>query len=418
MIWHLVSLIWNRKRQNVLLAVEIFFSFLVLFGVAFTGLKFADNWRRPLGFDIDRVWNINVVRTGPPRGPAGVMATYQQIVAAARELPQVEFAAAANTGPYGISNWRSGDELTDGREASYDLNGVSDDFQRVVSLPLVHGRWFSREDDADALKPVVINRRLARAFFGTDDAAGQIIRVKRVPDEPPGAPREDKRVVGVVEDFRKNGEFADPDNFLFFRMRLDDAAKPPIIQNLPNVLVIRVAPGTTASFEEPLVKRLQAASGGWTFDVQPVEQQRRDALQRFATPLIAIAIIAGFLLLMVALGLTGVVWQSVAQRTREFGLRRAHGATMGNVRRQVLGELAVLSTLALVVAVSLVVQLPLLPIDLREYYLLASMSTGGGVFVASIALSVAAIYLLTLLCGWYPSRLATRIQPADALHYE
>ena len=43
--------------------------------------------------------------------------------------------------------------------------------------------------------------------------------------------------------------------------------------------------------------------------------------------------IAGFLLLMVALGLTGVVWQSVTQRIREFGLRRAKGATIANVRR-------------------------------------------------------------------------------------
>ncbi len=46
------------------------------------------------------------------------------------------------------------------------------------------------------------------------------------------------------------------------------------------------------------------------------------------------------------------------------------------------------------------------------------MSRSAGVFVASIAISVAAIYLLTLACGWYPSRLATRIQPAEALHYE
>ena len=152
--------------------------------------------------------------------------------------------------------------------------------------------------------------------------------------------------------------------------------------------------------------------------MQPVAQQRHDMLRQFATPLIAIAIIAGFLLLMVALGLTGVVWQSVTQRTREFGLRRAHGATMGNVRRQVLGELTVMSTLALLAAVLLVVQLPFLPIDLHEYYLLARMAIDRGVFVASIALSVAAIYLLTLLCGWYPSRLATRIQPAEALHYE
>jgi putative ABC transport system permease protein len=58
---HLISLIWHRKRHNVLLAAEIFFSFLVLFGVAFTGLFYANNWRQPLGFDIDRVWSINAI---------------------------------------------------------------------------------------------------------------------------------------------------------------------------------------------------------------------------------------------------------------------------------------------------------------------------------------------------------------------
>jgi ABC-type antimicrobial peptide transport system permease subunit len=40
------------------------------------------------------------------------------------------------------------------------------------------------------------------------------------------------------------------------------------------------------------------------------------------------------------------------------------------------------------------------------------------VFIASIVVSIAAIYILTLACGWQPSRLATRIQPAEALHYE
>jgi ABC-type antimicrobial peptide transport system permease subunit len=40
------------------------------------------------------------------------------------------------------------------------------------------------------------------------------------------------------------------------------------------------------------------------------------------------------------------------------------------------------------------------------------------VFVTSIAVSAAVIYGLTLLCSWYPSRLATKIQPAEALHYE
>jgi ABC-type antimicrobial peptide transport system permease subunit len=62
--------------------------------------------------------------------------------------------------------------------------------------------------------------------------------------------------------------------------------------------------------------------------------------------------------------------------------------------------------------VLLVAQLPLMPLPSDLAIVPAP------VFLGSIAISVAAIYLLTLACGWYPSRLATKIQPADALHYE
>jgi putative ABC transport system permease protein len=115
---------------------------------------------------------------------------------------------------------------------------------------------------------------------------------------------------------------------------------------------------------------------------------------------------------MVALGLTGVVWQSVTQRIREFGLRRAKGATIANVRRQVLIEMVIMTSLALLVGVALLGQLPLLPLPKPLQIV------NGPVFVASLGLSALAIYLLTLACGWYPSRLATKIEPAQALHYE
>ena len=60
----------------------------------------------------------------------------------------------------------------------------------------------------------------------------------------------------------------------------------------------------------------------------------------------------------------------------------------------------------------LLAQAPLLPLP-RDLSVVPA-----GVFVTSIAVSAAAIYLLTLACGWYPSRLATKVQPAEALHYE
>jgi putative ABC transport system permease protein len=138
------------------------------------------------------------------------------------------------------------------------------------------------------------------------------------------------------------------------------------------------------------------------------ETNFRESLQ----PVMVFAIVAGFLLLMVALGLTGVLWQNVTQRIREIGLRRAKGATIVNVRRQILAELSLLTTMALVVGVALVAQVPLLPLP----QMLSVIP--GYVFTAALALSVLAMYLLTIGCAWYPSRLATRIQPADALHYE
>ena len=196
---------------------------------------------------------------------------------------------------------------------------------------------------------------------------------------------------------------------MFRRMRLDDPAPKAA---LPERLFVRLRPGTTAAFEETLVRQAMNVADNWSFEVQPLDTMRQDKLRQYTIPLVVVGTIAAFLLLMVGLGLTGVVWQSVTQRIREFGLRRAKGATIPDVRVQVLLEMVIMTSIALIAGVILLAQLPLLPLpeDLQV--------VPAGVFLASIAISAAAIYLLTLACGWYPSRLATKIQPADALHYE
>ncbi len=408
---HLLRLIWNRKRQNFLLTVEIFFAFLTLFGVVLIAAQFVYNARLPVGFAIDRVWNVGVDRKESDQDPA-VKArhreTYGQLLMAVRDMPEIEAVSAGFTGPYSNSSWGSGIDLTGGRKVNYGLNRVTDTYRDLFQIPVVEGRWFSREDDAANSQPVVLNRRLAREIFGDDNAVGQIIPEATEPvrdaDEPPVM-----RVVGVIEEFRQDGELANAENYMFQRMRID---APDPKAALPDRIFIRVRPGTTAAFEEALVKRAMAVAGNWSFEVQPAEAMRTDKLRQFMIPLAVIGTIAGFLLLMVGLGLTGVVWQSVTQRIREFGLRRAKGATIPNVRAQVLTEVALMTTLALTAAVLLVAQLPLLPLP-EEMQVVSP-----AVFVSSIGISVAAIYLLTLACGWQPSRLATRIQPAEALHYE
>ena len=56
MIRHLARLVWNRKRQTALLALEVLCSFLVLFALVLPTVRYVDLWRQPLGFDIEDVW--------------------------------------------------------------------------------------------------------------------------------------------------------------------------------------------------------------------------------------------------------------------------------------------------------------------------------------------------------------------------
>ena len=414
---HLLRLIWNRKRQNFLLTVEIFFSFLTLFGVVLLGMQYGNNARHPLGYEVARVWSISVDRKEPAEDPA-VRArhreTYSQLLLTFREMPEVEVVAAGFTGPYANASWGSGTRLPGGREIEYGVNRVTESYRELFNLQMVEGRWFSREDDAATWLPVVINRRLAREIFGDASAVGQVIPNEPDPNAPPpeagsSEKGQAQRVIGVIDEFRQDGELSAPQNYLFSRMRLDNADPEG---NMPERIFVRLAPGTPASFEESLVKRAMAVAGSWSFEVQPVEDMRTDKLRQYTMPLMVVGTIAGFLLLMVGLGLTGVVWQSVTQRIREFGLRRAKGATISNVRAQVLSEIMIMTSLAVIAAVILLAQVPLLPLPPDLTVIPAS------VFVASIVVSAVAIYVLTLACGWQPSRLATRIQPAEALHYE
>lgn len=412
---HLLRLIWNRKRQNFLLTVEIFFAFLTLFGVVLFAAQFANNARQPLGYDIDRLWSISVDRKESADDVAVKSRhreTYRQLLLDLRQMPQIEAVAASFTGPYANANWGSNLRLAGGRSVDYGVNTVTDEYLELLHIPLASGRWFSREDDAATWKPVVINRRLAQEIFGDENPIGQVIKEERDPNRPAPDPNdtpEIKRVIGVVDEFRQDGELSSPGNYLFYRMRLDESDPRA---SLPERIFVRLTPGTTAEFEEALVKRAMAVAANWSFEVQPLDTMRRDKLRQYTVPLTVFGIIAAFLLMMVALGLTGVVWQGVTLRIREFGLRRAKGATIHNVRTQVLTEMVIMTSIALLVGVLLLAQLPLLPLPSDLQVIPA------GVFAASIAISAAAIYLLTLACGWYPSRLATKIQPAEALHYE
>ena len=396
MIRHLLKLVWHRKRSTALLMVEIAVSFLVVFAVAAFALHYLANWRRPIGFSWQDVWVVEVDH-GLGRDEewtAEMGSTLRQVVETASRSPRVEAAALSAVVPYEF-NWEDGPVSFGSRSLMTNVARVSDGLQRTLGVPVAAGRWFGPEDDGAGRPPVVINRQLARELFGDEDPLGKVI-VRG---------SEETRVVGVVEEYRQGGELNAAGNHLFIRVPLDGVGE----RRAPDRLLLRMAPGTPASQESELLSLLGAAAPAWSFEVAPLARYRSSQLRRSLAPLVIGGVVAFFLLLMVALGLLGVLWQNVTRRTRELGLRRAAGASRAAIHRQVLLELVLITSLALTPALVLVLQLPLLGL------------TGPlppAVFAAAVAAALAAIYLLSLACGLYPSWIAVRSEPAEALRWE
>jgi putative ABC transport system permease protein len=392
MIRHLFKLVWNRKKANFLLMSEIFFSFIVLYAVVTMGFFYADNHRQPLGFEYENVWSVEI----DPKNSnnAEKQALLRQINLTLTALDEVVSTGGIYLIPFTFSN-HNGNVDIKGRPMLVERNRGTDELPEVLQLQVTRGRWFNRTDDASRINPLVINERLATAAFGNEDPIGKTLFEA-------GKGEKENRIIGVINDFRKDGEYASLNHYLFERQSLNDTTTW-----LSTNLLLRLQPGTTAQFEETLMKKLQATAKDWSFSIEPLSSFRKNKTTFYLTPLIVVSLIAGFLIAMVGLGLIGVIWQNVTARRGEIGLRRATGATATDIHRQILGELLILTTLGMGLGIALVIQFPLLGI-------ISQVSTK--VYLLALAASVAFVYLITFLCGLYPSWLATQVQPTEALH--
>lgn len=403
MIRHLLKLVWRRKRANALLIVEIFFSFLVFFAVVTFGTSAILRYNKPLNFNWHDVLVLNVAipsnRDLPGEERHGDSATdlasMDRLMREIAGMPEVIAVGGSRTPPYSMSTMAGSWNIA-GKKVHMTFDDVTDGYPKAMNIPILRGRWFKPEDDAAGFQPVVVDTDLAKALFGDEDPIGKKF-------DPEGG--KDMRVIGITAPFRKDGEFSSENiNMVFQRV----SARLPKT-SMPRDIIIRVRPGTPASFEEAISRRTHEIFPQYEQRVRRMEAMRTFAMRLYLIPVAAGSVIAAFLIGMVALGLSGVLWQNVTRRTREIGLRRALGATGNEVNRQILLEVALLATLALIIGVIVVAQLPLLGI----FQLVSPAS-----FTIGLAGALATIYGLTLLCGLYPSWLAGRVQPAQALHYE
>jgi len=397
MIGHLLKLAWRRKSSSGLLLAELLASFAVVFVVATSVVFLARCWRLPLGYEWRNVWSVRVerVRTGEQRFTPEEVAGFARLLREGAAIEGVAAIAGSMSSPYD-NNTSSGDRPFGGHQVQMEFTEFTDGARDVLHLDLVKGRWFEPADDALPYAPVVVDEQFAREAFGSEDPIGKSFGTP--PDD------RDERVVGVVRDYRKGGELSIPVGMVMRRTPVGrDEDRPP------NLLLVRAASGVDSGFEERLVTRLHDIMPEWTFEPRALEDMRAESFRSRLVVLALGATISGFLLLMVALGLTGVLWQNVTRRTREFGLRRAAGASQGDIRRQVIMEVVLTAAFALAIGVILAAQIPIL--DVVPF-------VGAGTIAAGATIAGILVLATVVAAGLYPSVLATRIRPAEALRDE
>ncbi len=293
------------------------------------------------------------------------------------------------------------------------IRSVSHDFLQTMQVRLRAGRWLEPRDDAGAPPVIVVNRSLARLFFGSEDPVGRMVHVDGRMDLPP------QQIVGVVDDMRQGrlDQEPTPQFFVDYRqvLALTQARQMPVPQQERlafgfQSFVVRTDgdPARLMRTMRSLISRVDANVG---IDAMlPMDQLVASSLTRQRFYAAVMGVFAAIAMLLSAVGIYGVLAYAVGQRTREFGVRTALGARSQDVLAMVLRQGLLLTSVG--IGLGLVGT-----IALRRYfegmlYGVTPLDPLTYVGVAGLFATVAAI------ASYVPARRATRIDPMTALRYE
>jgi putative ABC transport system permease protein len=360
--------------------------------------------------------DLVVGRVGLPEAayhdPIVARHTFERMLTAAADLPGVQSAAVVSRAPLaggGSSNGLIAEDkpFDPANLLDAQLQIVSPTYISTAQIPLKAGRDFVPQDTRDTTLVTIVNETLARTMWPGQDPIGK--RFACCEFGPKG--RMDPvwhQVVGVVADVRAWG--------------LDRRIRPefylPMAQMPPSAwdwigrtmdLVVRTQ-GAPVPLNALRTTVASIAPGVPIYGVSTMQQKISGTLARSHFDTFLLSIFAGTALLLSSVGIYGVLSYTVAQRTRDIGIRMALGASRGQVMRDVLLQGLRLTILGLMfgLAGALAVTRALSSLLYRVG------STDAITFVAvSIVLTAVA-----LMASYLPSRRAMRIDPLVALRYE
>jgi len=359
------------------------------------------------GVQTERVLTMQVVdAAGRNRTDQERLNFYEQALTAVRNVPGVMDAAFTSQLPlsgdldaYGYT-FAAFPERQPGEDGAAMRYSVSGDYFRVMGIPLLRGRLLDESDRADAPPSFLISESLAIQTFATADPIGQ--RVRFGPDSDGSRPW--GTVVGVVGDVKQQS-LASLNTAAFYVSSAQWRWVDPV-----QSLVVRTS-GDAAAMTNAVRRAV------WSVDrnkpiarVATMEQLvwRTGSDRRFASVIYGTFAIAA--LLLAAVGLYGVVSGLVAERTREFGIRSALGATRGEIVRGVLANGLLFTTIGVAIGVAGAFATTRLLDTLLYGISGADPSTYAGV--------IALLGSVAVLACWAPARRAAAVDPVVTLRSE
>lgn len=384
-----------------LVTAQIAFSMVLLVLAGLFAQSLANLGRAELGMQVESVLTFSVTPVLNAYGAEQSAQLFERIEEEVAALPGVSAVASSMVPVLSGSRW-GGSVVVEGFEVSPDadtqaqFNEIGPGFFRTLQIPLLAGRDFTAADRHGTPRVAVVNESFARKFNLGGEAVGKRMRV--------GAGEElDIEIIGLVRDAKYSGVKDDvPPQYFLARNQNPDLG-------FMNFYVrAQLAPGDVLA----AIPRVLA-----TLDPNlPVESLStmqmvvRDSV--FLDRMIG-TLSTGFALLATLLagtGLYGVLSYSVAQRTRELGLRQALGATPLRLRGMVLRQVGVMAmaggAIGLVLAVAL---------GRAAEAMLYGL---GGQDPAVLAGAAIALGAVVFCAGYLPAHRASRIPPMEALRYE
>jgi predicted permease len=343
------------------------------------------------------------------RYPAGAnVAFHQRMEQAIAAIPGVDSVAGAEA-PY-LSGEQlettflpQGETLDASRNQTTPYNAVGVDFFNTLGIPMLAGRPFNQYDTGASPKVAVINQRLAAARFPHENPIGRLVSVGEYSgygDILSTAPLE---IVGVCGDTLYEDLHGTPSPQLFIPY-----AQQTQVRRLTYMIRAQVAPETILP---ALRKVLHAADPVLPLVAVRTQQAQIDEDLADERLLVSLSSIFGVLALVLAsVGIYGVMALSVAQRTREIGIRMALGAVPRQILAMVLREASSLSVIAIAAGVGA---------SILSARFMKSVLFGIASSDPVTRWSAAGLLLLVALgASWIPARRAARVQPMDALRRE